>query len=160
MGHTTSRSIRHRKEFRKTLRPKIIREWAQKHGSPRLKEQIAQGYEGWPLYLHERLAYDFPNAKLDKNAWDYSMVLNPTEEELELTRKLAERVLELGLAASLEDAFSKIKLRAYDIDEEYPVVGGSDSITREIHCIVFNAYIPGDSPNAFSSKTIRIDLSQ
>jgi hypothetical protein len=155
MGHA---GIRRTEELRKTLRPKVIREWAKEYGSPRLQEQIAQGYEGWPLYLHERLAQDFPGAKLDMDAWDYDMVLNPTEEELQLTREVAGRVLELNLADDLEQAFTKIKLRAYDVDEEYPVVGGTDVIQREVHCIVFNNYIPGGSSNAFSSKTIRIDL--
>jgi hypothetical protein len=155
---SNSRSKSRRKELSKHLRPKIIREWAQEYGSSRLKEQIVQGYEGWPLYLHERLAYDFPGAKLDKKAWDYDMVLNPTEEELQITRSFADRILELGLADDLESAFSRIKLRAYDVDEEYPAMGGTEIITREVHCIVFNNYRPGGSSNAFSSKTIRIDL--
>jgi len=147
-----------RNEMRKNLRPKIIRKWAQDHGSSRLREQIEQGYEGWPLYLHERLAQDFPGAKLDKHAWDYDMVLNPTEEELKLTRDFAERIYDLELVDEFEQAFSKMKLRAYDVDEEYPAVGGSEIITREVHCIVFKEYRPGGSSNAFSSKTIRIDL--
>jgi len=157
-AESNSRQKPRRKDLRKHLRPKIIREWARIHGSSRLNEQIVQGYEGWPLYLHERLAFDFPGAELDKNAWDYDMVLNPTEEELQITREFAERVLELGLAEDLENAFSKIKLRAYDVDEEYPAMGGTEIITREVHCIVFNDYRPGGSSNAFSSKTIRLDL--
>jgi hypothetical protein len=158
MGREALRNIRSTKDLRKTIRKKFIRDWAPENGSRRLREQVAQGYEGWPLYLHERLALDFPHAKLDKDAWDYDMVLNPNDEELTRTRKFAERVVELGLAKDLEDAFSKIKVRAYDVEEEFPVLGGSDIITREVHCIVFNAYRPGNSPNAFSKKTIRIDL--
>jgi len=164
MGHTAFRKLSPQEEkskqfeMRKRLRPKIIQEWAQKYGSFRLQEQISQGYEGWPLYLHERLAHDFPGAALDKAAWDYAMVLNPTEEELKCTREFAERILDLELADDWEDAFAKIKLRAYDVEEEFPVMGGSEIIVREAHCMVFKDYRPGGSSNAFFSKTIRIDL--
>jgi hypothetical protein len=138
-------------------RAKVIKQWADKHGSNRLKEQIAQGYEGWPLYLHERVSQDFPGAKLDKEAWDYLTVLNPTEEELASTRKFANRIVELGLADNLEDAFGKMRLRSYDLDVEVPDFIGTVVEKREVHCIVFNAYRPG-SDHVFTKKTIRIDL--
>jgi len=40
-------------------RSEIIAEWAAEYGSDRLRDQIEMGLDGWPLYLHERLAHDF-----------------------------------------------------------------------------------------------------
>ena len=135
----------------------VIRYWADTNGSARLKEQIKQGYEGWPLYLHERLARDFPGAKLDADAWGYGMVLNPTEEELAKARGLANRIVELKLAEDVADAFNRMKIRSYDVDVPIPEYGGDEVISEERHCLVFNAYRPG-SANAFETKTIRIDM--
>jgi len=160
MGRAPAKSSppRTASQLRQVKRPRIIEKWAFQHGSARLREQIAQGYEGWPLFLHECLEHDFPGARLDKGAWDYDIVLNPTDEELTLTRSFAERVVELRLVDNLEHAFSSIKLRAYDVDDEYAAMGGSEYIRREVHCIVFKAYLPGGPSNAFIRKTIRIDL--
>ena len=143
-------------ELHKSPRWEAIRHWAAQYGSIRLKEQVAQGYEGWPLYLHERLAQDFPAAKLDQEAWSYAMVLNPTEEELAQARKLANRIIELKLADDIVDAFNRMRIRSYEVDvpiEQYE----EETILEERHCLVFNSYRPGDA-NVFENKTIRINM--
>ena len=50
--------------------------------SDRLRLQIARGYEGWPLYLHEQVQRFFPGATLREDLEDEDAVSNPSEEQL------------------------------------------------------------------------------
>ena len=70
-------------EQRAASREQQIAQWAETQGSVRLKLQVRQGHDGWPLYLHERLAHEMgPEARLESEAGDWDLVANPTEAQL------------------------------------------------------------------------------
>jgi hypothetical protein len=125
---------------------KEIAQWAKLHGSNRLKEQLAQGYTGWPLFLHECLAHEMPRACLDVHAEEYAVENDPTEKQLCAARGLANALVCLGLEPSVETAFRNLKVRNR---------ATGDGWYRP--CVVYNAYRPG-SADAFSTKTIRVDI--
>jgi hypothetical protein len=92
-----------------------ITSWSSQHGSSRLQKQLVLGYSGWPLYLHERLAYDFlalaPLVPLINNArGNHEMTVNPTEAQLEAEEQIAEHLVALHLAPDLASACKSTRI--------------------------------------------------
>ncbi|OGO08167.1 MAG: hypothetical protein A2Y61_00345 [Chloroflexi bacterium RBG_13_60_13] len=119
-----------------------IAAWAAEHGSARLQGLIALERSGWPLYLHERLAVDYPGAELDNDGRDVDCV-SPSEAAVQLAREVAGRMVALGAAESVEVALRdhlEVKFIEYeDTQVEYVFWGG---------------YRPGADPS-WKEKTIR-----
>jgi hypothetical protein len=138
-------------------RQKYIAEWAKEHGSPRLLEQILQGYSGWPLFLHERLHEMFPYADLVKEAITYDISTNPTTDELEMARHFASYSTSCGLFASVPDAFKHIKIRQYPVMVGRTKLGDEMFVTKK--CIVMDAYRPGPE-HLFKPYTIKLPATE
>jgi hypothetical protein len=134
-----------------------IAAWAADHGSETLREQIAQGYKGWPRYLHERMAVEIPGvaARLDKKAGDYDVVADPSAEELELARRVAEALTACGSYASLQEAIEDVavvEVPAKRNEDEDEYCEDIPEPTRAIRA----QYRPGKDPS-WGIKTILID---
>lgn len=130
----------------KTERSMEINEWAEKHGSARLKEQLNQGLSGWPLYLHERLEADYPGAELDNDGETGATVVNPTETQLRKAREVAERIVKKGRVLSTQEAFAMIRI---------VTVRFQDSIPYDTVFVMLDGYRPGS--DVFEAKTIRFN---
>jgi hypothetical protein len=117
---TTPEELKERREKeaaqkREAEKAAYIASWSSQHGSARLQKQLALGYSGWPLYLHERLAFDFfPLAPLvpaiDNARGTHEMTVNPTEAQLEAEEQVARHLVELGLAADLPSACQSTRI--------------------------------------------------
>jgi hypothetical protein len=119
--------IQQEKEARAQRRREYIAGWAAIQGSARLQAQVAAGMEGWPLYLHERLAADLgPDAELDNDGSDPEPLINPTFEQMVAAADLASRLLACGQVEKGEVAIRKVTVAkitfAPDEDDPYPVV--------------------------------------
>lgn len=65
--------------------------WIAEHGSGTLKSQVAQGYDGYQLFLHEKLEADIPGAELNNNGED-TLIASPTSEQLAVEHRIAEQI--------------------------------------------------------------------
>jgi len=105
------------KELEEKERLALITEWSASHGSDRLEMQLEQGYDGWPLYLHERLAHDFKimglELNLDEDADEYDELRNPQEEWLSYANVVAEELVRLEVFKDMKEAFSHLSFRKY-----------------------------------------------
>lgn len=115
------------KEARAQRRREYIASWAAVHGSERLQAQVAAGMEGWPLYLHERLAADLgEDAELDNDGSDPEPLINPSLEQMVAAADLASRLLACGQVEKGEVAIRKVTVAKItfepDEDDPYPVV--------------------------------------
>lgn len=126
-----------------------IKTWAAEHGSKRLQEQIKQGLDGWPLYLHERLEMDFPRCELDNDGEHGDPLPNPTEDQLSIACMFAARSVELGLCESEEVAFERIEI----VPIRYPAPEDYDDEPETRIYATFDGYRPGSE--VFATKTIR-----
>jgi len=96
------------KAEREERRKKYIADWAQQHGSDRLKKQVEQGFVGWPLYLHEKIGHDFgeiiENRKvvLDNNDSYEGEIDNPNLEYLEIGELVLQRIKKLEQELTIE----------------------------------------------------------
>lgn len=144
------------RKARRVQRDCEIAEWANQYGSKRLCEQIDQGLDGWPLYLHERMDAELPSgADLDNDGSDLNLVTNPTEHQLSIARELATTAVALELADNLNAAFEMIEIRRIELD---PDDGFDYDVNRPeeyIHTyVVMSGYRPGTKN--FDTKSIRI----
>lgn len=138
-------------------RQEFIVNWATAHGSPRLLEQIVQGYSGWPLFLHERLLVTYPYAELKKEAIDYEISRNPTEAELAMARSIAAQAVSMSLFGGMKEAFHNIKIRQYYVLSGYSDQG--DEAYRMKKCIVMTGFRPGPK-EYFKPYTIVLPATQ
>jgi len=130
-----------KKEAAKERRRAETAKWASEHGSKRLCDMLALGRDGWPLYLHERLAADYPHAELDNDGSD-SDCLTPSAASLATCWMVAGRMIESGHAASYEQALR-------DLDIKFLELTGD-----RVEVVFWTGYHPGKDPS-WGTKTIR-----
>lgn len=119
-----------------------ISAWAKVHGSKHLQDLLALGRDGWPLYLHERLARDFPGAELDNDGTD-SDCLTPSAEALATSWEVAARMVEIGVAVTEETALlDLLDVKILKLDGE------------RMEVVFWDDYRPGSDPS-WAAKTIR-----
>ncbi len=128
-------------------RAEEIKAWAETCGSARLTEQLRQGGDGWPLYLHERMAADLPHCELDNDGEHGDVVINPTKDQLAIARQIAARAIELELYADEQEAFEHIEIVRIEFEED----DMHDPAT--LVYVTFDGYRPGSE--VFETKTIR-----
>jgi len=143
------------KEAKKQAQIKVRKAWAEEHGSPRLKMQLAQGYDGWPLFLHEKLQHDFARlgftVELDNNGEDTD-VINPTEGQLFAIEEIADFLANHEMANDIKSAFSRIRIVQITFDsDEYD---DYNEHKAKVYAVVED-YIPAEH---HTSKRIRFLL--
>ena len=131
-----------KKEAAKERRRAETAKWASEHGSKRLCDMLALGRDGWPLYLHERLAADYPHAELDNDGTD-SDCLTPSAASLATCWMVAGRMIELEHAASYEQALRDL------LNVKFLELDGN-----RVEVVFWTGYHPGKDPS-WGTKTIR-----
>lgn len=109
------------KEDRDAAQHAEIVAWAAAHGSDRLKKQIDLGYDGWPLYLHERIARDFPGMRValaNDQDGDFTSVQDPEELDLEYEIEVRKHLKALNMVPDTlisegEDGGTWIRVEGY-----------------------------------------------
>ncbi|RJO65133.1 MAG: hypothetical protein C4523_16725 [Myxococcales bacterium] len=136
-------------------RAAYIKEWAAKHGSKKLRGQIALGLEGWPQYLHERLASDFADpdydykVELNQNAGAGEEPLaNPSDDLVAAGLALRERLVSLGFS---EPKVKLVRIEWANEDE--------DEENEYSYAAIFDRYRPGPE-DSFDEKSIRIIVGE
>lgn len=142
------------KHYQQEQNKQVIKLWAKKYGSTKLQKQLQQNYSGWPAYLHERLAFDFADFAfkpcLSQDVMEMKRYGDPDEPWLDVADKLAERVVELKLAETKEQAFEMISIRGGQKCECYddPSTGDSYESCFFITYVCFVGYSPGFSSDS------------
>jgi len=141
-----------KREQDKKERREEAAEWVAEHGSTRLRKQLDLGLDGWPLYLHERLDKEFEGlkAELHNDGEDGDEIINPTEEQLRVVEKVAERLAQLGLAPDMKEAARRLDIREVVFEND-------DGEYFSLPCILFEGWRPGKHPS-WKEYTIRFGL--
>ena len=114
---------------------KLMMDWINQNGSSRLQKQLKVGLDGWPLYLHERLAIEFPGFELDRDGNDKEHK-NPTEAQLDELFLAMDRAKELNLT-SIEGEIKKIEFKDESEHED------DDEGAIKVYVVLFDYAIPG-----------------
>lgn len=137
-------------------RRQYIATWAAEHGSARLKAQLEAGLDGWPLYLHERLAADLgAEVELDNDGGDPEPLINPTIEQMVVAAQLATGLQVCGQVPEGQPAIraatvSAITFEAEDGDNDG--YGAPESETRVYACATWR---PGPA-ELFAERQVRL----
>jgi hypothetical protein len=139
-----------KKAAQEKARDEYIAAWAAEHGSQRLRDQIELKLNGWPLYLHERLAADFEglagSAELD-NDGENEPLNNPSAELCSAAKQLKARLIELGIS---EPIIQLVKITWKNDDDD------DDDVLRTKHAVVCGNYIPGPAELGWKTRNIRL----
>jgi len=123
-------------------RDEEIRNWVAYHGSETLKLQLSCGYRGWPLYLHERAAFEIGvPAHLEKDAESWDPVLSPTLEQLQYEMELSKMI---GVFPGTPGEIVRDHLKWRRSPGNVPV-------------LVITGYVPGDPSNGWPEYTLIVD---
>ncbi len=144
--------------------------WIEQHGSPRLLLQVEAGLDGWPLYLHERLAADLPEGlddyggdqwELDNDGVNGDTLVNPSRQAVEMLIKSAARLVELKLEPDRKAALANLPIRRIEFpsDDDPDGYGCDETEVPSGIYLVYSSYRPGQHPG-WSSKSIRIVVNQ
>lgn len=144
--------------------------WIEQHGSPRLLLQVEAGLDGWPLYLHERLAADLPEGlddyggdqwELDNDGVNGDTLVNPSRQAVEMLIKSAARLVELKLEPDRKAALANLTIRRIEFpsDDDPDGYGCDETEVPSGIYLVYSSYRPGQHPG-WSSKSIRIVVNQ
>jgi len=136
-------------EVAKERRHAEIAEWAANHGSKRLRDLLALGRTGWPLYLHERLAADYPDAELDNDGVDHDR-LTPSAEALVICKTVAARMVELGHADTCEQALKDVL--------DVKIIENQEAGSKAEYAVLAD-YRPGKDPS-WAAKSIRWEVPE
>lgn len=143
------------KEARAQRKKDYIAAWAAVHGSARLQAQVAAGLDGWPLYLHERLAMDLgPDVELDNDGSDPEPLINPTLGQMEVAAGLASKLLACGQVEKGQVATSKVAVASIQFDPEEDAEYGEEQ-EPEVRVYACCDWFPGD-PELFSMRSVRV----
>ena len=125
-----------------------ISDWTASHGSERLRMQLQQGMDGWPLYLHERLEHEIPGAELD-NDGENEDIASPTVDAMAMANKLRD-LLVLCDKGSPEEVIQGIspKLVRMSFDDECNDINEHDPVYA-----CYDGWQPG---SAFKGYRVRM----
>lgn len=143
-----------RAERQAQARQEEKRSWAFAHGSPRLQGQLSQGYDGWPLYLHERLEAEFSGAHLDREAEYWDEVANPSEAQLTQQSRVVDQAYALGLYDDTDEANRNVRWRWEPPDPDEYYSADEYEAAERVPVLVMEGYRPGSAENGWRSYTI------
>lgn len=129
---------REKESIRDKERRVYIKDWSIYHGSDRLKGQLELGLDGWPLYLHDRLACDLGKFYELNNDGIEEDIKNPSSELVEAGLELKTNLVSLGY----ENPSIRLVNLLFEADMD------------DADCVVFDNYWPGPK-ELFNKVSIR-----
>lgn len=142
------------KTGKELMEDEIVRYWVETLGSNRLREQIRQGYSGWPLFLHEKLEHDFPWSEFGSvmpfrdGHTKHKPIPNPSAKMLQFANEIAKKCVRLDLIPEESAIFPDLWIYRIDV-QQFPSGEETDEYGPRL-VVMYSDYRPTVKHKSFT----------